>query len=77
MKCLDCVSVCPKDALYFGFGKVATAPRTAPPAHAKGKPIERGKLKRWGSLLLKEELLVVLLFALGLVSFRGRDGACL
>ena len=75
MKCLDCVSVCPKDALYFGFGKVATAPRTDPPAHAKGKPIERGKLKRWGSLLLKEELLVVLLFALGLVSFRGLYGA--
>ena len=71
MKCLDCVSVCPKDALYFGFGKVATAPRTDPPAHAKGTPIERGKLKRWGSLLIKEELLVVLLFALGLVSFRG------
>ena len=75
MKCLDCVSVCPKDALYFGFGKVATAPRTDPPAHAKGTPIERGKLKRWGSLLLKEELLVVLLFALGLVSFRGLYGA--
>jgi polyferredoxin/Flp pilus assembly protein TadD len=23
MKCLDCVSVCPNDALYFGFGKPA------------------------------------------------------
>ncbi len=25
MKCLDCVSVCPKDALYFGFGKPAVS----------------------------------------------------
>jgi tetratricopeptide (TPR) repeat protein/NAD-dependent dihydropyrimidine dehydrogenase PreA subunit len=75
MKCLDCVSVCPKDALYFGFGKVAKVPRNDRPAHAKGAPIERGKLKRWGSLLFKEELLMVLLFTLGLVSFRGLYGA--
>lgn len=30
MKCMDCVSSCPKEALYFGFGKlpgVATSPR--------------------------------------------------
>jgi tetratricopeptide (TPR) repeat protein/NAD-dependent dihydropyrimidine dehydrogenase PreA subunit len=71
MKCLDCVSVCPKDALYFGFGKVAKAPRSDRPAHAKGDPIARGKLSRWGSLIFKEELLMVLLFTLGLFTFRG------
>ena len=29
MKCMDCVNVCPKDALYYGFGA---------PAVAKGRP---------------------------------------
>ena len=29
MKCMDCISVCPNDALYFGFGKPAIAiPKT-------------------------------------------------
>ena len=25
MKCMDCISVCPNDALYFGFGKPTVA----------------------------------------------------
>ena len=25
MKCMDCISVCPNDALYFGFGKPTIA----------------------------------------------------
>src|SRR5262245_30326177 len=33
MKCMDCISVCPNDALYFGFGKPAlfTGARTPSP----------------------------------------------
>jgi polyferredoxin/Flp pilus assembly protein TadD len=30
MKCMDCISVCPNDALYFGFGKPAISAPRAP-----------------------------------------------
>ncbi len=29
MKCMDCISVCPNDALYFGFGKPAIAVKSS------------------------------------------------
>ncbi len=36
MKCMDCISVCPNDALYFGFGKPAIAiSKTAAPKTIK------------------------------------------
>src|SRR6185503_13677042 len=33
MKCMDCVSVCPNDALYFGFGRPSVAVRQSAPKH--------------------------------------------
>ena len=75
LKCLDCVSVCPKDALYFGFGKVARAPRPDRPAHAKGAVIAAKKLARWKDLSLGEEALIALLFVAAFLTFRGLYGA--
>lgn len=49
MKCLDCVSVCPNDALYFGFGKPALG--------------TKNKIKKNYSLTWTEEIVGVLTFA--------------
>jgi polyferredoxin/tetratricopeptide (TPR) repeat protein len=38
MKCMDCISVCPNDALYFGFGK---------PALAVSKSLKKGYSLTW------------------------------
>ncbi len=51
MKCTDCISVCPKNALYFGFGK---------PASLRGKPA--GKPSRRYNLSLAEEVFVAVIF---------------
>jgi NAD-dependent dihydropyrimidine dehydrogenase PreA subunit len=45
MKCLDCVSVCPKDALYVGLGSPAL---TAPPRVERKRPGARDTLARLG-----------------------------
>jgi len=60
MKCLDCVSVCPKGALYFGFGALPKASQRAERRHDFG----------WG-----EELALALVFVLAIYAFRGLYGA--
>jgi NAD-dependent dihydropyrimidine dehydrogenase PreA subunit len=61
MKCMDCVSVCPKDALYFGFAK---------PAVMKGPPKNKAP-KRIYDLSLGEELAFAIIFLGAFLATRG------
>ncbi len=69
MKCMDCISVCPNDALYFGFGKpsLGAAPRIAVPSAAvepRKRELGRG-----------DELFLVAAFAVAFFGLRGLYGA--
>ena len=63
MKCMDCVSVCPKDALYFGFTRKTD----------KERPSKR--LRKTYDFTWPEEILMAVVFAAAFLSFRGLYGA--
>lgn len=60
MKCMDCVSVCPNNALYYGFGK---------PSLLKTHGITRAKKKY--DFSIPEEIALILLFIASLYAYRG------
>jgi ferredoxin len=64
MKCMDCVSVCPNDALYFGFGRPSLG--AAPRADVAPRKRELA----WG-----DELFLVAAFAIAFAGVRGLYGA--
>ncbi|MCH8275224.1 MAG: tetratricopeptide repeat protein [Armatimonadetes bacterium] len=61
MKCMDCISVCPKNALYFGFGKTSLM---------KGRPTEKRRQKKY-DFTWAEDLAMVAVFGVSLYAFRG------
>lgn len=65
MKCMDCVSVCPKHALYYGFGRTAL----------RIKPSSPAKQPRKYDFTWPEEIAMVLVFFGSLYAYRGLYGA--
>ncbi len=64
MKCLDCVSVCPKDALYFGFGESRAAALSRTKAKATAP-------RRVYDFSIGEEVALALVFVAALSCLRG------
>ncbi|MGD9693439.1 MAG: tetratricopeptide repeat protein [Phycisphaerales bacterium] len=69
MKCLDCVSVCPNDALAFKFAAPPIL-KSAKRGRANAKPVKRTFDLSW-----PEEIAVALVFAASFVVYRGLYGA--
>ena len=68
MKCMDCVSVCPKNALRYAAGPIPMFDG-ATRAARRARPAEASNRMPW-----TEELLLLVVFTVGYLSFRGLYG---
>ncbi|MEK6798801.1 MAG: tetratricopeptide repeat protein [Planctomycetota bacterium] len=76
MKCMDCISVCPNDALYFGFGPPALGARSSAPARRAEGVASRASLGRGPArdFSLAQEALMIAVGLAALTAFRGLYG---
>jgi polyferredoxin/tetratricopeptide (TPR) repeat protein len=74
MKCLDCVSVCPNDALYVGLGRPAALAKPRDAAAAERWTMVRDRRRRMGDATWGEEVIVIVSFIVLFWSFRGMLG---
>lgn len=71
MKCLDCVSVCPNDALFVGFGAPAIFAKPRTEAAKETAKAARARRKRTLDASWGEEIVIIAAFALMFFGFRG------
>lgn len=70
MKCMDCVSVCPNDALYFGFGKPTVLAKPRTPEAAERQRVKKSSLKQF-DLTKRQEWLALGFFLILVWGFRS------
>lgn len=70
MKCLDCVSACPKEALSFGFAKPSALAKPRDTAAAERVARRRASTKRF-DLTQREEWAVAVVFIALFLAYRG------